>query len=300
MKQHDRQVVLIVGAPRSGTSLLYKLLCTHPDVNYLSNWNRRFPRIPQLARLRQVPVRRVARRDQVWFPGANAYVAGERPWRDRLFPMPVEADAFYAACGLYEAAGDEARRATVGELVSRRLGAAMRSGGGTHLVLKCVANNAHLDALTAAFPEARIVDITRDGRDVASSLATVDWWQDVDLWWWRGTPREWAAAGNDPMEACARHWVAEVERLQHTLRAIARPHFVHSLRYEDLVRDPATALHSVSTHIGLRSEPAWLAQAAALPTGRKRGDAPVVPPIVDEVQADLLTALGYQPHEFSS
>jgi hypothetical protein len=29
--------LFLVGVPRSGTTLLYKLLCLHPDVAYISN-----------------------------------------------------------------------------------------------------------------------------------------------------------------------------------------------------------------------------------------------------------------------
>ncbi|MBV9253816.1 MAG: sulfotransferase, partial [Actinobacteria bacterium] len=37
------QPLFLVGAPRSGTSLLYKALCLHPDAAYISNWVNRFP-----------------------------------------------------------------------------------------------------------------------------------------------------------------------------------------------------------------------------------------------------------------
>lgn len=322
MKSGDCQVVIIVGAPRSGTSLLYKLLCTHPDVNYLSNWNRRFPRIGLLAALRRIPLRRSGRRDAVWFPGSNAYVAGHRALRERLFPSPVEADVFYACSGLHDldSAGNTATasrtraRTRVERRLAQRLRAVMRWGGGSHLVLKCIANNAHLDTLVGAFPDARIIDITRDGRDVATSLATVDWWPDLELWWWSGTPRDWAAAGHDPIEACARHWVAEIERLRHALASVVARDAtnsggagnssgasrLHSLRYEDLVRDPARVLREVATHIGLDADATWVEQAAAVPGARERPNHAAIAPIVEQVQAGLLAELGYRPHEFSS
>lgn len=303
MTRPDQRVVIIVGAPRSGTSLLYKLLCTHPDANYLSNWNRRFPRLSVLASLRHVANRRTDRRDAVWFPGSNAYVAGRRAFRDRLFPMPVEADAFYAACGVYDSrrSGTPGRR-SVEQRLSARLQAVMRAGSGTHLFLKCIANNAHLATLLGAYPDATVVDITRDGRAVAASLARVDWWPDLELWWWHGTPRDWQAAGRDPMEACARHWLAEVQRLREVLGQLARhdANRVLSLRYEDLVASPTTVLDAVATYTGLRPDPAWLARAARVPAAIGRPARPPDSAIVEQVQAEMLRELGYPPRELSS
>ena len=41
--------LFLVGVPRSGTTLLYKLLCLHPDAAYISNWMRTAPAVPALA-----------------------------------------------------------------------------------------------------------------------------------------------------------------------------------------------------------------------------------------------------------
>src|SRR6266511_863131 len=49
MAARDLAPLFIVGAPRSGTSLLYKLLCLHPRAAWISNWGRRAPGQPALA-----------------------------------------------------------------------------------------------------------------------------------------------------------------------------------------------------------------------------------------------------------
>jgi len=41
--------LFLVGVPRSGTTLLYKLLCLHPEVAYISHWMRIAPGVPALA-----------------------------------------------------------------------------------------------------------------------------------------------------------------------------------------------------------------------------------------------------------
>ena len=45
----ENDTVFILGPARSGTTLLYKGLCLHPDVAFISNWSARFPRLPVVA-----------------------------------------------------------------------------------------------------------------------------------------------------------------------------------------------------------------------------------------------------------
>ena len=46
--------MFLIGAARSGTTLLYKALCLRGDSAYISNWVRRAPAAPQLAVLNRV------------------------------------------------------------------------------------------------------------------------------------------------------------------------------------------------------------------------------------------------------
>ena len=47
--------VFLIGAPRSGTSLLYKCLALHPDLGYISNYNERLPRWESVSLLNRDP-----------------------------------------------------------------------------------------------------------------------------------------------------------------------------------------------------------------------------------------------------
>src|SRR5436305_4693409 len=96
------RTVFLVGAPRSGTSLVYKALCLHPEVAYISNWVRRAPAVPQLAVLNRAAAHLPEQRLRAWFGGGdNAYVYGRRrPLWERAFPMPVEGEPLYARAGV--------------------------------------------------------------------------------------------------------------------------------------------------------------------------------------------------------
>ena len=251
--------VFLVGAPRSGTSLLYKTLCLHPEASYISNWVRRAPALPQLAVLNRVATHAPELRLRVWFGGGdNAYVYGQRrPAWERAFPMPVEGEPLYARAGITEANGHHAdlRR------LRSSFKAVRRAGGGSTFVNKRVANNHRIPLLLDAFPDARFVEIVRDGRAVAASLANVDWWPDSVVAWCGKTPRQWEAEGGNPWELCARTWVEELRAAEHGLKKVPERQRL-SISYEQLVRNPHTTLAGVAVFAGLDPDAAdgdWLA-----------------------------------------
>jgi Sulfotransferase family len=288
-------VAFIVGPPRSGTSLLYKLLCLHPDAAWISNWLARFPRLPQLAALNRVARVSPDRRRRVWFSGGeNAYVYGRtRALADRVFPMPVEGEPVYRAAGV-----PRSSVAGVGgpvEGLARAFHDVRRLGGGSVVISKRIANNQRIDVLDETFPGARFVSMVRDGRAVACSLSRVDWWPDTMVPWYGGTPRDWEAEGRDPWELCARTWVEELLEVRGALGAA---NHVHEVRYETLVDDPVPVLEEVGRFVGLDPDPRWTAALRRLsyPNRNETWRSVLEPAVVEritEIQRPLLEELGY-------
>jgi hypothetical protein len=257
----------LVGAPRSGTSLLYKVLCLHPQTAWISNWVRRYPGVLPLAALNRIASLAPELRQRVWFGSdSNAYVYGRaREQWQRMFPMPVEGEPVFARCGIGDG-GDEQAAAGGSEKANRlraSFAAVRRFGGGRLLVNKRIANNRRIGLLSSAFPDALFVEIVRDGRAVAYSLARVDWWPDSRLWWHSETPREWAARGGDPWELCARCWIEEAEATRGGLARVP-PGRVLSISYEGFVADPLATLRKVAGFLGLDENRAWLGRLARL------------------------------------
>lgn len=253
-------LVIVLGGARSGTSLLYKALCIHPQAAWISNWVARYPWAPALAVLNRGAMRMVAHQRSVWFGGGSeAYVYGhKRRWSERAFPMPVEGDRVYERCGTPEHV-EVAEGPQLDDTIAR-LRTAFRTirkfAGGDLLVTKRIANNFRIPLLLAAFPEARFIDITRDGRAVAYSLSKVDWWLDSEIWWAGMTPRQWAAAGNDGWELCAKNWVEEVQAIRRGLESVPADQMM-SLRYEQLTEDPVGMLQEVARFAGFTRNPEW-------------------------------------------
>ena len=129
-------------------------------------------------------------------------------------------------------------------------------GGGTHFINKRIANVRRIPLLATAFPNARFVDITRDGRAVAVSLSRVDWWEYSVVWWYGGTPKAWREDGRDPWELCARNWVEEVRAIDSGIGEL-NPEQVLRLTYEEFTAEPVRTIERVAAFAGLTTIPAW-------------------------------------------
>jgi hypothetical protein len=288
--------VFLLGAARSGTSLLYKCLCLHPEAAWASNWVRRFPGAPVLGGLNRLPARFPAARTAVWFGGGgNAYVYGTpRRLAERVFPMPVEGEPFFNRHGIAPPGG----KAPGGPSTLRAAVASVtRAAGGRVFVNKRIANNWRVPQLLDAFPSARFVELVRDGRAVAYSLSRVDWWEDSELVWLPGTPADWHRQGMDPWELCARNWVAEVDAIAGGLGGVA-PGRRLRIAYEDFVAAPIDVLDRVAAFAGLLPSTEWRSRLGQL-SFPDRNEAwrgrlePAVARRIETFQHDHLVANGY-------
>jgi hypothetical protein len=296
-------VVFLLGAPRSGTSLIYKALCMHPDAVWISNWVRTYPSATVLAVANRIPRRFPEMRRRVWFGrDSNAYVYGRRrpPW-ERAFPMPVEGEPIFEHLDEVDEGDRAAEEPTSKVDEVRYLRGKVRSirrfAGGSTFVSKRIGNNRRISMLTTAFPGARFVDLIRDGRAVAHSLSRVDWWPDTTPWWHHQTPRTWEGEGGDGWEFCAREWVEEIGVIESGLQRVPSTQRLH-LRYEDLIGAPVESLRSVAIIAGLAPTAGWVDQVARLDfpdrndTWRQRLSATAVRTI-EEIQRETLIRHGY-------
>jgi hypothetical protein len=158
-----------------------------------------------------------------------------------------------------------------------------------------------VQAVPLAFPEARVVHIVRDGRDVVSSLLEKPWLR-----------REQVAVDDAgvPYGAYARFWVeperrAEFEGASDARRAAwawrsyvsaARAGDAFEVRYERLASDPAAVGQELAGHLDAPSGAlvAALGRAHAASVGRYRKD--LTADQLADVEAEagpLLRELGY-------
>ncbi|HEU4868595.1 MAG TPA: sulfotransferase [Actinomycetota bacterium] len=294
--------LFLVGAPRSGTTLVYKMLCLHPESAWISNWNRIAPAVRALAVINPLATLLPKARHRAWFgDDSNAYVYGSvRSLSQRLLPTPVEGEPLFRRAGLGEEeivhpadvspkAVDELRKA---------FRAIQRYSGGTFFVNKRVANNRRIPLLAEAFPDARFLEIVRDGRSVAQSLATVDWWPESTVWWNGTTPVRWEAEGRDPWELRARSWVEELKVTSRGLSTVS-PNRVMKVTYEDFVAQPMELLAEIKSFAALPHSERWM-QAVSRCRCRPCEEnwrnqlSPDAVATIESIQAEMLRLHGYR------
>jgi hypothetical protein len=249
------QPLFLVGAPRSGTSLVYRALSLHPRAAYISNWLRRFPGLGVVSAANRLSRRLPALQLRYWFgEDSNAYRYGQRrSVAERAFPAPVEGAPVFERYGFD---GDDGAAPADADALRAAFSDIVRFGGGTTVITKRIENNGRIPQLAEVFPNARFVMIVRDGRAVAYSLSRVDWWPQGKIWWLDSTAGEWAKSGGDPWELCAREWVEELRRVEAGLAQVA-PERALTVTYENLVASPLQELERIARFAGLDESPRW-------------------------------------------
>ena len=244
------QVGFLLGAGRSGTTLLQKLLCLHPRIAYISNYENRFAWFPDGLACGAIAGRLQAKLGAWFDQGGNAYFVG-RPWFKKLFPTPNEGEAVFAACGMpLTPAPDYVAEAATGACLRRRFAQIRRRAGADVFLSKRTANNRRVRQLSAIFPTARYLHLIRDGREVTHSLSTVEWWDQHLVWWDGRTPLEMERTGEPRLAICARNWVRELRELQQQLAPIEAARIL-TLRFEALLADPLHHLEQVTRFLGV-------------------------------------------------
>lgn len=264
-KSKDLAPVFIIGAGRSGTTLVYKLLCMHPNIAWISNYVARIPALGVLSIMNRFTLLTKKVRHSVWFgKKSNAYLS-ERGAFTRMFPMPVEGESVYARCNIPTFPKDSWRITKNQIKCLRSAFEKIRNYQKCTLVLsKRTANNRRLPQLIKAFPNARFIHVVRDGRAVANSLINVKWWMDHKVWWWdEKTPKQWEAEGKSPIALAAMNWVEEVQAIQAGLTHIPPGH-VLQIRYEELPNNHRKKLEECNSFMRLKKNTGWLDEVGSI------------------------------------
>lgn len=283
--------VFIIGAGRSGTTIMYQCLSTHPEMCWFSNYSDRFidnSLFILMHRVLDVPVLgNRMKRNIINSTGARFNI------------RPVEAERIYHEyCGLREdirtteVDRDPAAEERLKGLISRH----MALTGKKRFLTKQISNNQRVRLMNAIFPDALFVHIIRDGRAVTNSLLNVPFWDSVKLWWLEGKKvSECKAEGWDPVRLCAENWKRDVEELLGN-RDIFGDRYLE-VRYEDFTSDVEGTMNSITEFCGLASPDTFIKNLPPdLPDMNvkwKRSLSGEQKAIATEVQGELLSRLGY-------
>lgn len=293
------RLLFLLGAGRSGTTLLYKMLSLHEQIGYISNYDERLPQNISAGYLLRLTKSHTNLKLASWFQKSGNAYDFERPWLRRIFPTPVEGEAVYKSCGLPLNPEDDYQLSeTDRSRLRKRFRRLYESCGCELLVSKRTANNRRIKFINQAFPHAKYINLIRDGREVAYSLTRVNWWDDHVIWWAGETASALEAKGSNRFALAGRNWVEEINAINSGLANI-QPSQCQNIRYEDLIGEKSEA--TVKTIFGFLDLPVtdeYLKAIAALglksrpPSWKRDLNQAQIETIVNE-QARLLTQYGY-------
>jgi hypothetical protein len=194
------RMIFLVGARRSGTNWLQRVVGAHPDVALVPSETYLFSR-------GIAPLRERIHHGVIGSPGTSFVYMD----RDELL------DALRDLC-------------------DRIFLPFLRSGPPAERLAERTPEHVMcLDLIGEIYPDARVVHIVRDGRDVTRSLLSVGW---------RSAPGS--------VEAAAGEWRSAIEAAEKAAPGLA--HY-RPVRYEELLADPLGQVTAIYGWLGLRTEP---------------------------------------------
>lgn len=242
----SRSPILIIGPPRSGTTLLYQLLVQQFEVAYLSNAHHAFFGAPAVLerlvprRLRRPPDDQGSRFGVThgwWAPSEAANF-----WY-RFFPLKPHA---------VEPADLEAERGRT----LRRAIAALSRAAQAPMISKNVVCSVRVEAIAAFVPEMRFVVMYRDHLEVATSiLAARKNAQGTYTNWWSVEPANIDELKQLPPERQVVEQVRAVEQAIDRARKVLSGERFIDVDYAELIADPRSVLDHLAGRLGLTPRP---------------------------------------------
>ena len=222
--ESENPFLFVIGAPRSGTTLLQRILDAHPLLT-----------IPNDADFIWRPQGVGGGRDPEVTPQLVAWVQENRD--DPLHLQRLE----LTEQEVERAAASSTRWS---EFVSAMYDEVARKRGKRYAGQKDPTYAEQVPTLHGLFPNARFLHIIRDGRDVALSM--LDWAAKMK-------PGQTALWAERPIAYCAVQWRSYVLAAWHDSEALPEGQ-VMQIWYENLVRDPVEGARSICIFLGLPLE----------------------------------------------
>lgn len=226
--------IFIVGAPRSGSTLLYQFIIRNFEVEYISNLMALFPRfilkIANLTRCSRQNYNEIR-------PERNGFVSG--------LHAPSEAGALHRF--LFE----EVKNSNDFQDVFNTI-ACLTKTRGCPVLLKNLNNTFRLQQILKIFPNARFMMITRNRTDAASSLirSRVVENGSSDIWF-GPKPQGFERLSNKSPEYQTLWQVSEMERVVSAF-AQANNCRIVKINFNDLISSPQNQKEIITRDLGLR------------------------------------------------
>ena len=240
-------IVFVLGTGRCGSTLVQEVLARHPDMAFVSNIEDRLGRPGLPARLNGATWRRLppsaAEKGRLRFAPSEAYRVLDR----RVSPILSTPERDLLA-------------SDVTPWLAQRLRAFFEESAqaqGRPVFLHKFTGWPRARFLAEVFPEARFINVVRDGRAVANSWLQMDWWpgyRGPENWSFGPVPdryaEEYAASGRSFVSLAGIGWKILLDAFEETRAALPADRWLE-VRYEDVVADPRARLDEMLRFSGL-------------------------------------------------
>ena len=251
--------VILIGAPRSGTSFSFDLFATHPQVAMPTNHDDLFARTPLFGLFGATyegPLGRFKFAEHRWETGLArlAHLAPRTTEMFRFWNWAAGARFLRGYLWDVEAAPDEARR------IRTKLLRLAKLQNRSHLVIK-LTGPGRIRYLKSIFPGAFFIHITRRPEAQVASLLKAAFWTEGGgrerIWWRHDIPPEWqdflarAEKTGSPVALAAAQWASVVGSIQTEAAEVLAPERYIKVGYPELVGDPVGTMAGLWHAVGL-------------------------------------------------
>ena len=246
--------IFFIGFPRSGTTLIFETFVQNGEFGWLANYAEMWPKAIAaniLCRLLDNRFIRLRGRKKQY---------GSVRLGNRFLPQPEEAYAFWD----HYTGVDFSRDYLVGQKANETSCRAVREAlqktmwyqNKKRFTTK-LTGPGRICYLLSIFPDARFVNIIRDGRAVVESLIRMGFWHakgGMDAPFWNNgldaaSLADWEQSERDPLVLAAHQWKRIVETTRDESCRLSSAQYVE-LKYEDFVKSPQAALDRIKIWAG--------------------------------------------------
>lgn len=244
--------IFFIGAPRSGTTIIFESFSSHENLSWFSNWFHKHPTAPivsLLSRLTFLPISR----------GAKAY---SRHRLLRHFPYASECyPVWQNLCGekflfdfLLEKTANEIETKKTIHFIKK----VMLFQGKDRFTAK-ITGPSRITFLNSIFPDAIFVHIIRDGRAVVNSLMKVGFWKRdggyKNPWWTNGLTDEdmevYENHDKSPLALAAVQWRRIIYAARNEALGISEDRYLE-IKYEDFMNNPYDSMSKLLDRCALK------------------------------------------------
>jgi hypothetical protein len=289
--------VFVIGTGRCGSTLIQELLCRHPEIGFMTNLEDRIRLLPAAAgRFNNQLYRRVApsltRKGRPRYAPSEGYRALARevsPMVTESFRDLLASDAMPWVAERFRAFFTERARLQGKPVFLHKYTGWPRTG-----------------FVREVFPEARFVNVVRDGRSVVASALRTGWWKGhlgPEHWQWGPLPpayaAEWETSGRSFPVLAAQSWKILMDAYAAARELVPADRWL-DVRFEDVLADPDERFKEMLSFMELDEDPGLYATLARITLSPERQHQyrrlldPASLALVERSLAGHLAAWGYE------